>query len=335
MIRRGLYGLKRTAIAAFRLAVPVQRRDIATDASLLVPFAPGSTEPIPLGMRVAVMCHLFHTDLCGLILDAVSNIGHPTDLLISTDTSEKRRVIEEAFADWLEGTLTIRVVENRGRDIAPKLITFSDIYASYDLVLFLHTKKSHHYEHGDAWRDGLFRSLVGSRETVSSIVQIFTSQPSVGMVIAQHFEPIREWIFWNGNFLRAWKLARRMGFSLPLRRPIDFPSGSMFWARPEALRPLIDLDLRLEEFPFERGQINKTFHHAIERLLLFACEHAGFGWVKVSDRSAMTGSSPRHAVERSGDVAEFLKRHSWSVFPTLGQGRVRSLQSRVGTRSSR
>jgi lipopolysaccharide biosynthesis protein len=57
-----------------------------------------------------------------------------------------------------------------------------------------------------------------------------------------------------------------MGFDLSRVTSLDFPSGSMFWARPDALRPILDLGLTLDEFPEEAGQVDGTVAHAIERL---------------------------------------------------------------------
>ncbi len=321
MIRQTLHQLKRTVVAGWHIAVPIKKRRIDTDASLMVPFAANCLEPTS-ELRIAVMCHLFHVDLCDAIFAAAAQIPQPADLLISTDTESKRLTIANTFKAWKNGTVTIRVVENRGRDIAPKLITFAREYDRYDVLLFLHTKKSSHFENGDAWRDGLMRSLAGSPDIVRSILQIFNSEVRVGMIIGQHFEPIREWISWNGNLLRAWKLARRMKLTLPLNTAIDFPSGSMFWARPAALRPLISLGLQVGDFPAERGQINKTLHHALERLLLFSCEHAGFSWLKVAAAEAETGTAPLIRVNRSSDVAQFIKLHAWSLLsPDKGGAR--------------
>ena len=94
------------------------------------------------------------------------------------------------------------------------------------------------------------------------------------MVASQHYEGIRPWLGWNGNFVTGRGLADAHGPSLSPHRAMDFPSGSMFWARPAALKPLLDLNLRFEDFPEEGAQTDSTPAHAIERLYFYACEKA-------------------------------------------------------------
>ena len=48
---------------------------------------------------------------------------------------------------------------------------------------------------------------------------------------------------------------------------IDFPVGTMFWARPEALAPLLRLGLNLDDYPDEPLPVDGTILHALERLL--------------------------------------------------------------------
>lgn len=208
----------------------------------------------------------------------------------------------------------LRITPNRGRDIAPKLIAFADLYPNYDYVLHLHGKRSQHASVLSLWRQFLYESLLGTPDVVNSILQLFEQQPRLGIVSAQHYEPMRHWLNWGGNLPQARVLAKRMGFELPGDLPVlDFPSGSMFWARPAALQPLLDLHLRYEDFAPEAGQKDGTLAHAIERLYFFSCEQAGLQWTKVA-RPAFYAYTPQllHAAEGES-VVDLLARCNFSL----------------------
>jgi lipopolysaccharide biosynthesis protein len=145
---------------------------------------------------------------------------------------------------------------------------------------------------------------------VASIVDAFARLPRLGMVAPQHYEAIRRWIGWNGNFETAQGLAARMGLSLDPRRALDFPSGSMFWARPAALRPLLDLGLRFEDFPEESGQEDSTPAHAIERLYFLACERSGHLWLKVAQPALHADTGTIAAVRTPLELERFVAAHA-------------------------
>jgi lipopolysaccharide biosynthesis protein len=46
-----------------------------------------------------------------------------------------------------------------------------------------------------------------------------------------------------------------------------FPVGSMFWARPSVLRPLLDAGFTVEHYPEEPLAYDGTILHALERAL--------------------------------------------------------------------
>jgi len=58
----------------------------------------------------------------------------------------------------------------------------------------------------------------------------------------------------------------------------DFPTGTMFWPRSDALRPLVALGLDWHDYPDEPVPKDGTILHAIERLLPFASRRAGYGY---------------------------------------------------------
>jgi GT2 family glycosyltransferase len=235
--------------------------------------------PLP---TLAVVCHVFHADLIGEFKRYFRNIPFPFDLYLSTDTESKHAAIGRYFSDWSTGAIHIRIVENRGRDIAAKLVEFRDVHDRYEYVLHLHTKRSDHESDLRHWRSFLLENLVGSVDIVSSIFEAFRRHQDIGIVASQHFERIRQSISWGKNFGSAKELASCLGIDLSDNTLHDFPAGSMFWARSAALKPLLDLNLSFADFPAESGQVDGTLAHAIERLFYLVCERAGFRWVKVS-----------------------------------------------------
>ncbi|MFC0408647.1 rhamnan synthesis F family protein [Roseomonas elaeocarpi] len=286
---------------------PNTSRPAELDFSAAVPFGFAPLDgPAP---RIGVMCHLFHTAIGREVLYYLRNLPNGADLMISTDTEEKRREIEATFNNWTGGTVEVRVTPNRGRDIAPKLVGFADRYGDYDLVLHLHSKVSTHAHFLEPWRSFLFENLLGSPAVVRSILDAFARLPELGMVAPQHYESIRRWLGWNGNFEAGKALAARMGVTLSPTRALDFPSGSMFWARPAALKPLLDLKLRFEDFPEEGAQLDHTPAHAIERLYFIACERSGHSWIKVAQPVLMRDSSTVVNLPTPTALAQFMAEH--------------------------
>jgi hypothetical protein len=245
------------------------------------PAGLGSGSSAPPSPPVAAIVHLFYPDLASEIRRYLEQIPRRTDLFISTDTDAKRRAIMAAFEGWNAG-VEVRVAANRGRDIAPKLITFADVYARYELVLLLHGKKSVHSDHLRLWRYFALETLLPSKPGIEALLDQFDREPALGLVAPEPFRPVRSAMSWGGNFQHARALAQRMGFDLAEDAAPDFPAGSMFWARSAALRPLLDLGLREEDFPEEAGQGDGTLAHAIERLFFDVCESVGLRWATLA-----------------------------------------------------
>jgi lipopolysaccharide biosynthesis protein len=286
-------------------------RPAAHDASMAVPF--GNTPEAPFALRVAAACHMFYPELAAESRAVLANIPGRLDLLLTTDTEEKRAALAASFDGWDKGALEVRVVANRGRDIGPKLTACGDLYASHDVVLFLHSKRDTHFADGPVWRRYLLHNLAGSPAIAGSILTAFQRDPHLGIVMAQHWPPLRGRLDWGGNFHIARGLARRMGIGLTPGHVLDFPSGSMFWARPAALRPLLDLHWRAEDFPEEAGQRDSTAAHAAERLFLFVCEAAGYRWAKVSDPTQAGAAEAAIRIDEPAALDGFHRRHGFRL----------------------
>jgi GT2 family glycosyltransferase len=328
---------------------PEVARPIENDYSAAVPFTYAMAEPAQ-APSLAVICHIFHENLTPEIQQYLRNIPFKADLFISTDAAGKKAIIERQFAVWDAGRVEIRVTENRGRDIAPKLVGFREVYDKYEFVLHLHSKQSSHDSVLSSWRGYLLENMLGSPEIVQSVFEAFRRGPKLGIVASQHFEPVRAWINWGGNLDLANRLLKRFGQPFSYDQALDFPSGSMFWARSAALKPLLDLNLTFEDFPPEQAQTDGTLAHAIERLFYIACEHAGFSWMKIaqpgllaatpcilpiSDVADLHRYMAEHVVSLTGPVRpeRRVKQPEWIKAPA--KGLVERLQARaLGTENS-
>jgi O-antigen biosynthesis protein len=289
--------------------LPYVGRPIEQDYSFAVPLSYSPT-PLPQPPALAVICHMFHMDFLDEIPEYLGNIPFPADLFISTDTLGKHDLIEHRFGDWDKGRVTVRIMPNRGRDLAPKLVGFRDVHDRYEYVLHLHSKASRHDKLLAPWRGFLLENLLGSKEIVYSVFEVFFRQPQIGIVFPQHYEYIRHWLDWGSNYALAQALATRLGVALSPQQTLDFPSGSMFWARAAALRPLLELGLSFSDFPPETAQTDGTLGHAIERLYLYACERAGFGWLKLANPALYIDTRTMVEITSPTVLGQYVMKHS-------------------------
>ncbi len=287
---------------------PARRPVDDADFALEAPFA---FDPRPRAQGpVAAIVHAFYTDTLGDYLARLRNVPVRVDLFISTDTEAKAGEIRALTQDWPKGNVEVRILPNRGRDIAAKFIGFRDVYDGYDLFIHLHTKKS---PHGGAplarWGGYLLDNLLGSEATAKSILSLF-GDPKLGIVFPQHLFEIRGILNWGYNYDQARALMRRLGVEIDKNLTLEFPSGSMFWGRVAAIRPLLDLGLAYEDFPEESGQVDGTIAHAIERIVLMAAESRGFEWLKVVRRDLYPTPRTVLQVNHPADIS----RHRLQAF---------------------
>lgn len=288
--------------------VPSRRPINEHDYALEVPFRYRAE---PVAQRpIAAIIHAYYPEILPLLLERLANVPVGVDLFLSTDTEAKRAAIAVVAGTWTKGSTEIRVLPNRGRDIGAKFIGFRDVYAQYDIFIHLHTKKSPHGGEPLArWRDYLIDTLIGSPDIAASNLALF-DDPKIGVVFPQHLFEIRGILNWGFDYDFARALMARMGIAIDKNLVLEFPSGSMFWARSAAIRPLLDLELDYADMAAERGQVDGTVAHAVERIVLMVAEAAGFEWLKV----VRTEHYPLRATVLAVHSREDILRHRLRVF---------------------
>jgi lipopolysaccharide biosynthesis protein len=242
----------------------------------------------PDSPRLAVVVHVFYTDLVDEIVEALTTIPVPFDIIATNASGEA--VDLDLSGLPLARSVRVLEVDNRGRDILPLvLVANAGLLDGYDIVCKVHTKKSPWREEHDvlagsgaAWRADFLSGLFGSRESVERILGAFAADRTLGSVTtpgnvvgAEH---------WGGDRHIVDALLRRL--ELRSRDDLRFNAGSIYWISGFILQGLRTLDLDEEDFEEEEGQIDGTTAHAVERVIGILTEEAGLRLRTVDGLSA-------------------------------------------------
>jgi hypothetical protein len=243
-------------------------------AVAIAPLGDASAQAAQL--RTVLHGHFFYPELASELMAKLKCNCSGCDLIFTTDSEAKAKLLRKTAKGYSGGGVQIRVVPNRGRDIGAFLAELASYVSDrYDVIGHVHGKRSLAVDAalGENWREFLWQNLIGDKHPMMDVIlDRFATDATLGIAFPQdpHLSD------WDANLGIAESLAARMGIEEPLPPFFDFPVGTMFWARTEALKPLLALSLDWNDYPEEPLPIDGTVLHAIERLLPFAARHVGY-----------------------------------------------------------
>lgn len=228
--------------------------------------------------RVALMVHVYYLDLLEELTAYLGNMPWTYDLLVSVTSADAEDEVRQHFSSLPHvNKLHIKVLPNKGRDIAPLLAGFNRELRDYEYIGHLHTKKSLYTGSEQVgWRHHIYDHLLGSPALVRQLFWQLAHDERLGMVYPRLSENIpHSAMTWLSNKGVGQALCQRLGIAFEPAAYFSYPAGSMFWAKRDALMPLLDLNLGYADFPTEEGQNDGTLHHATERLFSLVCRRQG------------------------------------------------------------
>lgn len=248
-----------------------------------------SVKKTPKQIKFGAFVHIYRDEMVEFMKDQLSALPSYTDLHITTNTVKKKKIYERVFANANFKSVTVHVVENRGRGEGALLVGMRKIIAAYDVACIMHDKSSPYegasnytISHGFSYK--VYENMIKSKDYVSNILQAFAENERMG--IAMPPEPnhaLYDSAFadlWTNpeNFSNTQKLLNQLGCSIELTRKQHpmFPVGGMFWCRPSALKKILDYEWKYEDFPAEPILTDGTILHAVERSYSYVAQDAGY-----------------------------------------------------------
>ncbi|MCI8640124.1 MAG: hypothetical protein HFG41_13555 [Coprococcus sp.] len=243
-----------------------------------------SNYELPPGKRIAVIAHITYDDLIEDCMEYLLNIPEEIDLYV---TSYKDNVLQRVkdIAESKKANLYTKQIINRGRDVSAIFVGGRNIVPDYDYICFVHDKKTSgnrgQYITGASFHDLVWENTVGSKGYIKNVIQLFENNPRLGLLsppepLHNNYSAIpgREWLT---NYKRTFREMERMGLNVPVgehRQP--YALSTTFWFRREALRKVFEYPLRYEDFIEEPVPMDGELNHALERVVIYAAQDAGY-----------------------------------------------------------
>ena len=217
----------------------------------------------------AAIIHIFYVDLIQELLTALLPLKDDVDVYVTVP--QKRE--DEFRAAILAVLPAARVlpVPNRGRDILPFMSVLAKIqHLDYGFILKIHGKKSKHLQEGARWRNEVVADLTSNRALLPFIAN---AKNNVALVAPRgHIVDGKKYI--GGNLQKMRALLSMVNVQLDEAALPPFPAGSMYWIRKDIADDLLKISSQFTFEP-ERGQIDVTLAHAIERIVLALATRPG------------------------------------------------------------
>lgn len=248
-------------------------------------FSEGDADIALRTLRVVALLHIFYPEMTEEMLDAVDNLPGDYDLVVTTPDEARAAEISATIAQRpSRGSVEVRVLpSNDGRDQSAFLIGCRDVllHGGYDLVVKLHSKKTPQdgFNVGRHFKSQQFSNLTASPAYVRNVLALFQREPGLGLVYPPmiHIGYPSMGRAWWANKPGFADYCRRLGIRVPLDEisPLA-PFGSMFIARPESLRLLVEHEWKYEDFGGEEAYRDGGLAHILERMPSYAAAELGY-----------------------------------------------------------
>lgn len=242
---------------------------------------------------VLVILHLYYKETVVQYLEYVDKIPDFIHIIITVSDAKAKQELERNID---RDNIEILLKSNRGRDISSFLVACRERILKYQYVCFVHDKKARDKKNEEdisSWVYSIWHNLLGSRKYIENILTTFELNRELGLLVPPYYLAMNYMITysnsWSNNLDATQQLARRLGLSCDIdgKKPV-ITLGTCFWAKVDALRKILEYPWCYEDFQDEPLPEDGTISHAIERILSYLAQDAGYdtGWVMTYEHAA-------------------------------------------------
>lgn len=233
-------------------------------------------------ISIAIAVNLYYEETLGRYLEYIDRIPSYVDVYIISSNAK----ICEAVGDYVikHSNVYLLKKENRGRDISALLVAFRKFALQYQYVCYVHDKKANYSyltEDVEFWIQNLWDNTLKSESYIKNVIDLMEKKETLGLLVPHN--PIGEYMdnwytnTWYENFNNTKKLAIELKLNCDLdEKKMPIALGTVFWCKTRALDKLLKREWNYEDFQGEPLPKDGTLSHAIERVLPYVAQDAGY-----------------------------------------------------------
>ncbi len=278
---------------------------------------PNSDFALKESMRIKVIVHLHYPDTVSLWAGYLEDV--PDYIKVCIYSSDVQ-VLERAKDLVQRKNIAFFQKENRGRDVSTLLVAAREEIEESDYICFVHDKKHNHdflERDVDKWTSGMWENLLASGQYIENVLNVLNDNANIGMMFTP--EPLGEYIdFWiRGTWYKDYDNTKRLANELGINANVDSDKqvvgcGTAFWAKTAAILKLISHGWKYEDFPEEPMGYTGTLGHAVERILGFVAQDAGYDVATVMTDIYISEYYPKYQ-EYAQKMFEMLQRRNPNI----------------------
>ena len=254
--------------------------------------------------QTLVVIHIAYADELEYVIHYLDEIPSEIDIII---TAHKENI--DKFSRELKEYNNVKFIEvvNRGRDISALLIGIRNEVEKYEYVCYIHDKKSKQVPTvtGGDFKQLVWENLLFNNHHIKNIINLFEDNHRMGLLVPPSpYHGEYSGVIggrWTLNYGNVKKLADRLKISVPIEEDkMPLAIGTSFWCRRKALQKLWDISWKYEDFKEEPLPVDGELNHAIERILPYVSQQAGYytGWVMNEREVVIEARNMRYMVEK-------------------------------------
>jgi lipopolysaccharide biosynthesis protein len=225
--------------------------------------------------KVLLVAHIYYSEYVDGLAAKINANPLVTQVFVTcTEQAVQQSLLAELSE--LNAPFTVELIENRGRNFQSVFVTAANVIreADVDFVTHIHSKLSLHSprEFAIDWANRLWQFGLENSKIMKRACTLMKARPEIAFAYADVDDliPITS-LNWLANETLGRDLFARLNKPFPSfmkgETPFAFPAGGMFTAEIGFFRSLLELNLSVQDFPSEDGQLDVTMQHALERFI--------------------------------------------------------------------